>query len=168
MATDILRGRLLLWMTAFVAVAAVGLPPWRPFGPPGVAIVVGTCVGLALFIALAGTPRLHRSQLHVALVRSVYLAVAAAFEEVLWRGLALGALLPRIGPAAALATTGAGFALWHVRSLGRRSALHVVTGCSFGAAFLYGGLAAAIPAHAVYNVFVDLAVQAERDWVGES
>ncbi len=97
------------------------------------------------------------------LARIGYLAAAAAFEEVLWRGLALGALLSRFGSAVALAATSAGFALWHVRSLGRRSTIHCATGCSFGAAFLYGGLAAAIPAHGVYNILVDLGVQTERD-----
>ncbi len=163
MATELLRGRLILWMTAFVAAATVGLPAWRPVGPPATATVVGVCVGLALFIALAGTPRFPRARLWATLVRTGYLAAAAAFEEVLWRGLALGALFPRIGSVAAFGVTSAGFALCHVRSLGRRSVLHGATGCSFGAAYLYGGLAAAIPAHGVYNVFVDLAVQAQRD-----
>jgi membrane protease YdiL (CAAX protease family) len=162
-AADLLRGRLLLWATAFVAAAAVGLPTSRPYSSSPAAVVVGASVGLILFIALAGTPHLPRTRLRVTVVRAAYLAAAAAFEEILWRGLALGALLPRIGPVAALAATSVGFALWHVRSLGRRSAYHGITGCSFGAAFLYGGVAAAIPAHALYNVLVDLAVQAEQD-----
>jgi membrane protease YdiL (CAAX protease family) len=93
--------------------------------------------------------------------RVAYLLGAAGFEELLWRGLALGLSSHWVGPVAALGLTSVTFALWHRRSLGRRWAIHVATGFGFGAAFLWGGLAASILAHAVYNVLVDLSVQAE-------
>ena len=128
-------------------------------------MLVGPLSGVALFALLSGG-RLPRARPHLRrralAVRWAYLGAAAGFEEVVWRGLVLGALTAAIGPWAALAGSSAGFAAWHWPSLGRRSAVHLVTGTGFGAAFLAGGLAAAVLAHAVYNLLVDLAVQAER------
>ena len=162
MASELIRGRLLLWATAFAAVAAVGLPPWQPLAPAVSAPIVGSAIGLALFVALAGAPRLPPAPLRVTAARAAYLAAAAAFEEVLWRGLGLGLLGPRIGVAAALAATSIAFALSHRRTPGPLRALHVLTGLGFGAAFLCAGLVAAIVGHAVYNILIDLGVQAER------
>ena len=94
--------------------------------------------------------------------RWVGLAARSGFEEVVWRGIVLGGLLRPIGPAGALVVSSLAFALWHRRTLGCRCVVHLVTGVAFGAAFLAGGLAAAIVAHAVYNLLVDWSVHAER------
>ena len=64
--------------------------------------------------------------------------------------------------AAALGATSTGFALSH-RHQGRGGAVHFVTGGVFGVTFVCAGLAAAIAAHASYNVLVDLGVLAERE-----
>jgi membrane protease YdiL (CAAX protease family) len=63
------------------------------------------------------------------------------------------------GAPGALAASSLAFAAWHRRALGRRCGVHVVTGAAFGAAFLAGGLAAAVVAHALYNVLVDWSVE---------
>jgi hypothetical protein len=128
---------------------------------PGAGLLLGPAVGAGLFVLLAGcAPRLPRRRPGVIAARSAYLAAAACFEELLWRGVALAVLAAWLGPAVALVLTSLAFALSHRRTLGLRSAVHVVTGLGFGAAFLGGGLAAAALAHALYNVLVDLSVQA--------
>jgi membrane protease YdiL (CAAX protease family) len=159
-AAELVRARLLLWATAFVGAAAVGLVP-APSARPS--LLGGPAIGAALFVLLAaGRPRAPDRPAAVLVARAAYLVAAAAFEELLWRGLALALISSRVGPLAALASTSVAFALWHRRSLGRQRAVHAATGLGFGAAFLWGGLAASILAHAVYNVLVDLSVQAQR------
>lgn len=161
MAAEVVRWRLLLWATPVAVAAGAGLVPLPSAGP---GLLGGLAIGAALFVLLAGDrPRLPRRPVVVVFARAVYLFTAAAFEELLWRGLALAVIASRVGPLAALALTSLAFALWHRRSLGRRRAVHVATGLGFGTAFLWGGLAAAILAHAAYNVLVDLSVQAERE-----
>lgn len=128
-------------------------------------LAVGPLAGAALFVVLAGghLPRLRQRLLGRALVvRWIRLGAEAGLEEVIWRGLVLGGLLAAIGPVTGLALSSAGFALWHRPALGPRCGVHLVTGAGFGVASLAGGLAAAILAHAVYNVLVDWAVHAER------
>jgi ABC-2 type transport system ATP-binding protein len=77
-----------------------------------------------------------------------------AGEEVLWRAVVLGRLLPVVGVAAALAVSSAAFALTHYPAQGRRgAAVHLLTGAGFGLTFVFvGGIAAAIAAHAAYNL----------------
>jgi membrane protease YdiL (CAAX protease family) len=134
------------------------VPPPR-LGP---ALVGGLAIGAGLFVLLAGDcPRAPKRPATIVIARAAFLVGAAGFEELLWRGLALGLSSHWVGPVAALGLTSVAFALWHRRSLGRRWAVHALTGLGFGAAFLWGGLAASIVAHAVYNVLVDLSVQAE-------
>lgn len=165
-AAELIRGRLLLWGATFAGAAALGLPDYRPPSRSSLLVLAGPGVGGALFTALAGgsvpRPRIPRSRAPAVAARWAYLAAAAAFEELLWRGLALAGLALVVGPLPALAVSSAGFAVWHRRSFGRRCAVHLITGFAFGAAFLTGGLVAAILAHAVYNVLVDLAVQSQR------
>jgi membrane protease YdiL (CAAX protease family) len=151
---------LLLWAASFAAAAACGLVTAPALG---LGLLTGPAIGAGLFLVLAGgLPRLPRRPPRIVAGRAGYLLAAAVFEELIWRGLALGMLLNATGPPAALVLTSIGFALWHRRALGRRSAVHVATGAGFGVAFLVGGLVAAILAHAVYNVLVDISVQAER------
>jgi CAAX protease family protein len=160
LAAELVRGRLLLWGAAFVASAAAGLVP-----PPkaGLGLLGGLAIGAGLFVLLAADrPRAPDRPAAVLVTRAAYISAAAAFEELLWRGLALALISSRAGPVVALVLTSVAFALWHRRSLGRRRAVHAATGLGFGLAFLWGGLASSILAHAAYNVLVDLSVQAER------
>ncbi len=132
---------------------------------PELGLASGPVCGAAVFVALTGgrLPLAGPGAWTRALaVRWLSLTVAAGVEEIVWRGLALARLATALGPALALAATSVGFALWHRHGLGRRCAVHLITGLAFGAAFLIGGLAAAVIAHAIYNVLVDWAVQAER------
>jgi membrane protease YdiL (CAAX protease family) len=133
--------------------------------PLAARLAIGPLAGAAAFALLTGgrIPRPHAPPRVGRLgSRWLSLAVAAAAEEAIWRGLALGQLRPVTGAAAALAISAAGFALWHVRSVGRRCWVHLVTGSAFGIAFLAGGLPAAVVSHWLYNALVDWAVQAER------
>jgi membrane protease YdiL (CAAX protease family) len=128
-------------------------------------LAVGPIAGSAVFVLLAGArlPRFHAVAPSRALgFRWLGFGWKAAVEEVVWRGLVLGGLLVAVGPIAALAFSSVGFALWHRHALGRRCSVHLVTGAAFGAAFLAGGLVAAVLAHATYNVLVDWAVHTER------
>jgi membrane protease YdiL (CAAX protease family) len=127
--------------------------------------VSGPLCGVALFLALAGGRLPHarpRARLRALTARWLSLGVLAALEEVVWRGLVLSGLALALGSVTALALSSAGFAAWHAPDLGRRCAVHALTGLGFGGAFLVGGLSAAISAHATYNVLVDWAVHAER------
>jgi membrane protease YdiL (CAAX protease family) len=160
MVAELVGGRILLWATVFGGAAAAGLVS-PPSAGPG--LLGGLAIGAGLFVLLAGDrPRAPERPPAVLVARATYVVAGAAFEELLWRGLGLALLSPWVGSLAALVLTSVAFALWHRRSLGRRRVIHAVTGLAFGGAFLLGGLAAAILAHAVYNVLVDLRVQAER------
>jgi membrane protease YdiL (CAAX protease family) len=157
---DLLGGRLLLWATAFAAAAGAGL-----LAPPVVAprLALGPAVGAGLFLVLARRlPPLPRRRPALLAGRAAYVSAAAAFEELLWRGLALGLLQRPLGQAPALLLTSVAFALGHRRPRGARRVVHAVTGLGLGTAFLVGGLAAAVLAHASYNVLVDVAVQGGR------
>jgi membrane protease YdiL (CAAX protease family) len=128
-------------------------------------LAIGPTAGAATFLLLTGGHiplALPRPLGRALLVRWLGLGAAAGLEEVVWRGVVLGGLRIIVGPWAALAVSSAGFAIWHWPSLRGRCAVHFVTGVAFGAAFLAGGLVAAILAHALYNALVDWAVQAER------
>jgi hypothetical protein len=128
------------------------------------AVASGPVCGATLFFALSGghLPRTRPAGRLVPLaIRWASIGSRAAVEELVWRGLALAWLLLALGPIAGLLLTSVGFSLWHGRVLGRRCAVHVLTGVGFGCAFLVGGLAAAVLAHAIYNVLVDWALHSE-------
>jgi membrane protease YdiL (CAAX protease family) len=162
LAAELVRARLLLWATAFLAAVATGLVVPAS---PGLGFLAGPAIGIALFVILArDRPHVPERPVAVVAARGAYLFAGAAFEELLWRGLGLVLLADLTGPLVALALTSGAFALWHRRSCGRQSAVHVLTGLAFGGAFFVGGLVAAILAHASYNVLVDLSVQAKRAW----
>jgi membrane protease YdiL (CAAX protease family) len=128
-------------------------------------VVSGPVCGAALFVALAGgrLPRTRpRAGPRALALRWLWLGTGAALEELVWRGLVFAGLEQVLGPVVALVLSSAGFALWHARVLGRGCAVHAITGLAFGSAYLAGGLAAAILAHATYNVLVDWSVHADR------
>lgn len=153
-------GRLLLWATAFAVAAAAGLVAPPVVGPR---LVSGPAIGAGLFLLLARRlPPLPRRRVGLLGVRAAYVFAAAAFEELVWRGVGLGVFVRLLGPGSALVLTSVAFALRHRRPRGLRRVVHLVTGLGFGAAFLGGGLAAAVLAHAFYNVLVDITVQGER------
>jgi membrane protease YdiL (CAAX protease family) len=129
----------------------------------GPRLLFGPLLGFVVFSLLAGgrLPAALPPGKPAAIVRRwASLGLAAGLEEAVWRGLVLAGLSIVAGALGALAASAAGFAAWHRRALGRRCAVHVLTGAAFGAAFLLGGLVAAVVAHGVYNVLVDWAVQA--------
>jgi membrane protease YdiL (CAAX protease family) len=136
--------------TALVVLVAPPCPPARL--PPLAAAALGGVAGAALFAAvLRRRPAL--AQLvsgSSAVARSLFFALCAANEEVLWRRVLLGELLPA-GGLAALVASSAGFAVAHRRA----RPLHLVTGTTFGLLYLATGvLAASIAAHWAYNALV--------------
>jgi len=146
--------------TTAVAVAlAIVLSPPRPPArtPPLVAVVLGAAAGALLFAAL-----LRRRPVVAQLVsgssavaRNLFFALCAANEEVLWRRVLLGELLPA-GRLAALAASSVAFAAAHRRA----RPLHVVTGATFGLLYLAtGALAAGVAAHWAYNALVGSLVE---------
>ncbi len=149
----------MLWAAVLAAAAAAGISP----GVSRPALAAGPAIGVALFVLLARErPRLPPPPLAVVAARATYLVGAAAYEELLWRGLALALTALWIGPVAALVATSVGFGIRHRRPDERGGLLHTATGLGFGTAFLLGGIAAAILAHVSYNLLVDAAVRAER------
>jgi len=149
-----------LWCRiAFVTVAAIvlalTLSPPEPSAriAPALAVAVGAAAGSTLFAAasrrLPRVPWVRRPAI-VGVAKQTVLGLCAANEEVIWRRVILGELLP-VGTFAALAVSSAGFALAHRRS----RTLHLATGSAFGLLYIATGtLAACIAAHWTYNAFV--------------
>lgn len=128
-------------------------------------VALGLVAGAATFLLLTGGRLplvLPRPFGRAVVARWVTIVAGAGVEEVVWRAICLGGLLPVVGPWPALTASSVGFSLWHVPSLGGRCLVHLLTGAVFGAVFLAGGLVAAIVAHALYNLLVDWAVHAEH------
>jgi membrane protease YdiL (CAAX protease family) len=125
------------------------------------AAALGTASGAALFTAATRRrPLLHVATRSISLLlaRLGFLGLWATNEEVIWRRVALGELLPR-GIVPALAASSVGFALVHRA----RRWLHLGTGSAFGALYLAtGALLASIAAHWVYNVLVGGMVDRSR------
>lgn len=152
------------WWTATVVLAVAFAPRIDPLldeGAKAAALPLGICAGVGLFAMLArkGIPRaalvtLPRERV---LARIVVLTVKAAHEEAVWRATVLGFLLGQIGRVGALAVSTCLFAAAHVNRLGMRATQHLATGVVFGLAYLATGrLAAAIGAHAAYNVLIGI------------
>jgi hypothetical protein len=127
---------------------------------------VGALVGVTCFTALAG----RRIRITCAVLprrrfvaRCAVLTGRSVYEEALWRGLVLGALLP-LGRLPALLVSSALFAAAHVPRLGLRAWTHVPTGAAFGAVYLAtGALESAMAAHAAYNIAVGAVLLAHED-----
>lgn len=129
-----------------VAAASVVAYPGSPVGelPPAPAAAAGALAGALLFAGVArARPRVPRR-----IAAGATLVLAALAEELVWRRLALGWLVARWPTPAALAGATVLFALAHRRA----RATQLVTGATFGTAYLLGGLAAAVCAHAAYNL----------------
>jgi ABC-2 type transport system ATP-binding protein len=164
---DLLVGRILGWIACVAVVVAIGLP--APEGVVGlwIALPGGVLAGSLLFAVLSrgGLPNgvFRRERAAALTARSGYLVLRSAVEEILWRGLGIGATAPLIGTLPALVLTTVGFAVWHLPKLGRYSAVHLLTGSVFGGLYLVGGgLAAPIAAHATYNLLIAFALEARR------
>ena len=160
------RGFLLLLGACAILVAVPVPVEARASWPASVGL--GAAAAVMLFSALAGRPpvrpRVPRIRAGPLALRLALLAARSTAEEVVWRWLVLGSLAATLGWPVALAVSTAGFALAHAGWQGARGvAVHLVTGATFGAVFLCtGSLAAAVLAHAGYNVLVALAVETER------
>jgi len=157
-----LWGRLLIGAGVSAAFLLALAPP-RPAArlPVEGAIVAGAGCGVVLFmLAARRRPRLSFKLRRWPLLaaRVAVLGLWAANEEVVWRRIALGELLP-VGVVPALAASTIGFALLHRA----RRLLHLGTGGTFGALYLStGALAASIVAHWTYNLLVGTLVDRRR------
>lgn len=127
-------------------------PPTDAVRPIGVAAGLGVLVGALLFVALArAAPCFEPASSSLRIARTGFILTWAAVEEILWRWLALGALSVHTGALIALVVSSLGFAWMHGGS--RRT--HLVTGTTFGAAYLMSGqLIAPVLAHATYNTLL--------------
>ncbi len=151
-ASTLVAGALVLWVS-----------PARPVHrvPAPVAPFVGAAAGALLFLGVtrqAPSLSARRVRLRVSLAEQVLLGVWAANEEIVWRRVALGELLP-VGVLAALALSTVGFAVAHRR----RCALHLGTGAAFGGVYIATGwLGASVAAHWLYNFLVGTRVDQVR------
>ena len=154
--------RLILWALISLAgaAAAPSVAPVDPsLHPPAQAITLAALSAVALFLALARRPppvaeiaALPRRRL---LARSLVLTAKSAQEEVVWRGLVLGAFVAPLGRLGALALSTALFAAAHLPRQGRGAVIHVASGGVFGMVLLgTGRLSAAVASHAGYNILV--------------
>jgi ABC-2 type transport system ATP-binding protein len=149
-----------------VALLALAAPGTEARATAPASLAGGALVALVLFSGLAArrpTVWLGPGRRAAVAMKGGYLTIRAASEEVVWRWWLLGSLLGAIGVLPALGVSTACFALAHAGSQGRRGvAVHLVTGAAFGAVFLVTGrLAAAVAAHAGYNLLVALAVESD-------
>jgi ABC-2 type transport system ATP-binding protein len=156
-------GRLAAW-GASGALAAGLAPPIVPLlGLGPLAPLLGVTAGMLVFAALArrrvpGTAFAAGRRRRLAL-RTVVLSVKSFQEEAIWRALVLGALVAPLGRGGALAASTTLFAAAHVTKQGRRAAVQLATGATFGVVYLSTGrLSAAVAAHATYNGLVGVAV----------
>lgn len=140
--------------------------PAAPVDGGAPSIALGLAAGACLLVALAGRlpprPTLRRSRLPAFGARACVLGIAALAEELVWRVVALGALVVPLGRWVALAATTAGFAIAHAGRGRRAIAVHLATGAVFGGVYLAtASFAAAATAHASYNLGALLAAESE-------
>lgn len=164
-----------LWASFAVAVVgAAALLLLVPVDPPRspvswqLALPAGLLGGLGLFGLLAWrslpVSGLERSRLALLTAKGAYVSVTSAAEEVFWRWLVLGGLAATIGLAPAFAASTLSFAFAHeLRVRSGPFAIHIATGATFGGVYLLtGSLAAAIAAHATYNLLVLVGLESQR------
>jgi membrane protease YdiL (CAAX protease family) len=116
-----------------------------------VATAFGVLTGAVLFRGFAGVwpdlGGLRRERGGIIALRSTYLTVRSALEELAWRGFVLGVLARTVTAVPALLLSSIGFALAHASIVGRQKLVHVATGAAFGSVYLLTGrLASAISA----------------------
>jgi membrane protease YdiL (CAAX protease family) len=117
-----------LWLGCAIGAGAIAL-----------AVGIEKLGGAVNFEPAAGAPVAQRSMFLAAAVAALFFLVAAAFEELLFRGFAFQALVHNIGPVAAIALTSVPFGVAH---LGNPSATvfstinTVLAGVWLGAAYL--------------------------------
>lgn len=148
-----------LVLLGLLAAAALALAPSgpRPWLGAGGAIAAVSVVALAAAAGAALAAAVDRAAGRPPAVpppglpAGLLLLLAAAGEEAVWRGGVLAALAAPAGTPGALALSALAFGAVHGPSRERR-ALHAGTGLAFGAAFLAGGLAAAVACHCAYAV----------------
>jgi membrane protease YdiL (CAAX protease family) len=133
--------------------------------PAGTAL--GLLGGLLSFVVLARPRRpLPLARRHVAravLLLAPSITATALVEEVLWRYGAFGALDALAGTVLAAAAATIGFAAAHAPHGSRAVRAGLVTGCVFVTVYIVTGrLAAAVLAHALYNLLVVASSSAER------
>jgi membrane protease YdiL (CAAX protease family) len=149
-----------LWLragigTALALVLLVAVTPARPARrlPLPLALAVGVVAGAGLYAVAVRAPlggATRSASLAVAAARHAFFGLLATDEEILWRRVTLGLLLPR-GVALALIVSALTFAFAHRRRVG----LQLVTGSVFGVVYLGTGLlAASVGAHWIYNELV--------------
>lgn len=138
-------------MAAATAVAAPAPAPTDPRLGALPAAALGVALGAALFLVLAGTPtRLPRDG-QLTAVQAGFLLGWAWVEEMVWRRLLLSSVSVVAGVALGFLAATALFALAHPHGRGT----HLVTGATFGGAFVATGrLGAAIASHVTYNLLV--------------
>jgi ABC-2 type transport system ATP-binding protein len=165
--------RLWLWFAASLVAAAAVLAV-VPIAPPRapvawrLALPAGLLAGIGVFAVVAWrwlplrVPERARRALVAAKV--VYVGATSATEEVFWRWLMLGGLADMLGLAAAFVVSTLSFAFAHAtRVRSQAFAIHVATGATFGGVYVAtGSLAAAIAAHATYNLLVLMGLEAQR------
>lgn len=146
--------------TSVALALALALAPPQPAVrlAPAAAAVLGAAAGTLLFVCVtrrAPRPSNPRRRTAIVLAKQLVLGLCATNEEIVWRRVVLGELLPA-GAFSALAASSAGFAVVHRRA----RPLHVLTGTVFGCLYLSTGvLAASVTAHWTYNAFVGTLVQ---------
>ena len=168
-----LAARASVWIGAVTLTVALAPPLEAPIASPQVGLALGACSGLALFAALARRPlpagALAPGLRRRTLARALVLTGQSAYEEALWRGLCLGTVSLALGRLAGLVAATTLFAAAHVPKQGRLAGTHLLTGAVFGLVYIATGLlAAAIVAHALYNVLVGLALLAAPVRFGQS
>jgi ABC-2 type transport system ATP-binding protein len=160
--------RLAWWTTTVVLAVAIGPPVDPLFDHRAAAVPLGICAGTVLFAAIA-RERVSPAALAAVprrrlLTRTIALTAKAAHEEAVWRAVALGSLVAPIGRVGALVVSTILFAAAHVNRMGVRAAQHLATGVVFGLAYIATGtLAAAVGAHAAYNVLIGAGLLSRTD-----
>jgi membrane protease YdiL (CAAX protease family) len=155
-----------------VGLVAFGvLPDSSPPLATGYGLLLGTAAGAALFSCLAGEMirayRIPPARIPLVAFKGSYLAIVSISEEVIWRGWVLGLILAA-GWVPALLVSAAGFAILHLPGDRIQALTWLGLGLTFGAAYLLGGLLAAIAAHATYNLLILAATESSRARGGSS
>lgn len=130
---------------------------WRALGEGVVGLAWGAFMSVAdPLMTAAVVPGAVLQVAHVSGLMATATFVYALCEELIWRGLLLRFLEPRIGSGLALAATAIGFAVWHLTSSPYYLIDLAAAGALFGAAYLCTRrLWMSIGLHTGWNLAVD-------------